>query len=214
MTIGNTPALFNEKQQSARIIINTRPFFRSSGRIHMIQIRPFENRDSIAAGILIADCYTSYILDFVSEDQLANYMGPFFYARSKNTAHQQQIAMFIQSPVVLVAEDENREISGILRGQKGRLHGLFVKDWYFFQNIGRQLVEEFEQYNRQLGSKKVSLAAPLFAVSFYLRIGYKKSTGVRSGWSFQGRGLQWQPMKKVLFKADSSAPAKESVHRT
>ena len=174
----------------------------------MIQIRPYENNDSIAAGNLIAECYTRYVFNFVPEDQLANYMGPFFYAGSNNAAHQQQIAMFIQAPVVLVAEDENKEICGILRGQTGRLHGLFVKDWYFFQNIGRQLVDEFELYNRQQGSKKIALASPLYAVSFYLRIGYKKSTGVRSGWSFQGRGLKWQPMKKVLAKPDKPVSRK------
>jgi hypothetical protein len=39
-------------------------------------------------------------------------------------------------------------------------------------------------------------------------MGYKKSTGVRSGWSFQGRGLQWQPMKKVLIKTKKPSPKK------
>ena len=29
-------------------------------------------------------------------------------------------------------------------------------------------------------------------------MGYKKTTGVRACWSFEGTGLQYQPMKKVL----------------
>jgi hypothetical protein len=166
----------------------------------MVQIRPFNTRDSVAAGVLIADCLTKYILDFVPKHQIADYMGPFFYARSSEPAHQQQIGMFIQAAVVFVAEDENGNISGLLRGQVGRLHGLFVNDWYFFLNTGRKLLEEFENYNQQMGSPKITLASPLYAVPFYLRLGYKKSTGVRSGWCFQGRDLKWQPMKKVFVK--------------
>ena len=133
-------------------------------------------------------------------------MKPFYFARSSEPAHQQQIAMFIRAAVVFVGEDEKGNISGVLRGQPGRLHGLFVNDWYFFQNIGRKLLEEFEQYNQQLGNPKITLASPLYAVPFYLRLGYKKSTGVRSGWCFQGRGLKWQPMKKVLVQSKKQSP--------
>ena len=49
----------------------------------------------------------------------------------------------------------------------------------------------------------IRLASTLYAVPFYTRMGYKKSTGVRNGWSFEGSGFQYQPMKKVL----------EDIHR-
>ena len=39
---------------------------------------------------------------------------------------------------------------------------------------------------------------PGIAVPFYLAMGYVRSTGVRSCWSFEGRGLPVQPMRKVL----------------
>jgi hypothetical protein len=29
-------------------------------------------------------------------------------------------------------------------------------------------------------------------------MGYKKTTGVRPGWSFEGLGLVYQPMKKIM----------------
>jgi len=29
-------------------------------------------------------------------------------------------------------------------------------------------------------------------------LGYRRTTGIRNGWSFEGAGLQYQPMKKVL----------------
>jgi hypothetical protein len=41
----------------------------------------------------------------------------------------------------------------------------------------------------------------LFAVPFYSKLGYQKSTGVRISWSFDGYGLPVQPMKKKLTKA-------------
>jgi hypothetical protein len=61
------------------------------------------------------------------------------------------------------------------------------------------LVEHFEQECMKLGGKVIRLASTLYAVPFYQRLGYKKSTGVRRGWSFEGRGFRWQPMKKPLF---------------
>ena len=45
------------------------------------------------------------------------------------------------------------------------------------------------------------VAATLYAVPFYLKMGFKRTTGVRSGRSFEGRGLMVQPMKKALGDA-------------
>jgi len=42
------------------------------------------------------------------------------------------------------------------------------------------------------------MQATLYAVPFYLSIGFKRSTGVRSGPCFDGEYLPYQPMKKIL----------------
>jgi len=42
--------------------------------------------------------------------------------------------------------------------------------------------------------------ATLFAVPFYQAMGFKKSTGMRKMKSFEGEGLPYQPMKKILKK--------------
>jgi len=42
------------------------------------------------------------------------------------------------------------------------------------------------------------VAATLYALPFDLAMGYKRSTGVRTGWSFEGHGLKFQPMRKIL----------------
>ncbi|MCJ7735498.1 MAG: GNAT family N-acetyltransferase [Anaerolineales bacterium] len=67
------------------------------------------------------------------------------------------------------------------------------------RGIGRLLVIHFEEEIRARGRKLIRVAARMVAVPFYLRLGYKKSTGVRTGWSFNGYGLPIQPMKKVII---------------
>jgi predicted N-acetyltransferase YhbS len=79
-----------------------------------------------------------------------------------------------------------------------RLASLFVHCGYHHQGIGRSLVEYFEKQVLDKGGKLIRVAATLYAVPFYLKMGYKKSTGVRNVRSFQGRNLPIQPMKNVL----------------
>jgi predicted N-acetyltransferase YhbS len=78
------------------------------------------------------------------------------------------------------------------------LGSLFVRKDYHRQGIGCRLVEHFEQACRAEGSQVIRVAATLYAVPFYLKMGYKRSTGVRQSWSFAGHGLPIQPMRKVL----------------
>lgn len=59
-------------------------------------------------------------------------------------------------------------------------------------------MERFEQECVREGSEGVRVQATLYAVPFYLAMGYKRTTGVRQMSSFDGRGLEYQPMKKTL----------------
>jgi GNAT superfamily N-acetyltransferase len=163
----------------------------------MINIRNYHPNDAVDVGILIADTYREFNLDFASPDEIPLLLGPFQHARSTDEAHRQQISRMIQSEIVLVAEDGG-EIVGVLRGRRERLGSLFVRKDHHRQGIGRRLVEHFEQLCIEDGSSAIRVAATLYAVPFYSAQGYKKSTGVRNGWSFEGWGLKYQPMKKVL----------------
>lgn len=60
------------------------------------------------------------------------------------------------------------------------------------------LVERFEQEIKSLGGGVIRVASTMVAVLFYSKMGYKKSTGVRKSWSFDGYGFPIQPMKKVI----------------
>jgi len=86
----------------------------------------------------------------------------------------------------------------VLRGRKERLASLFVREDHHRRGIGRRLVEQFEQECLRQEATVIRVAATLYAIPFYAALGYRKTTGVRNGWSFEGTGLQYQPMKKVL----------------
>lgn len=163
----------------------------------MIIIRDYRDRDAVQTGILIADTYAKYNLSFASQEQLKKLLGPFAYSRSDERDHRKAIAEAISSEMAYVAEEDG-QIAGVLRGRTGRLASLFVKEDYHRQGIGRQLVQRFEKACAERGDSAIKVAATLYAVPFYTAVGYKKTTGIRAGRSFGGRGLRIQPMKKML----------------
>ena len=171
----------------------------------MVIIRRYRESDAASAGRLIAKTFAEFNLSFASPEERDRFLGPFRHADSPEEAHQAAISTVIRSETVLVAVDiggaqdaDEGKLVGILRGRKGRLASLFVQGEYHRQGIGRGLVERFEQEQLQQGAAAVKVAATLYAVPFYLRMGYKRTTGIRSGRSFEGVGLPYQPMKKVL----------------
>ena len=44
----------------------------------------------------------------------------------------------------------------------------------------------------------IRVKATLYGMPFYFAMDYKRSTGVRSGRSFDGHGMSTLPMRKVL----------------
>ena len=171
----------------------------------MLTIHPYQESDAQSVGVLIADTYSQFNLSELPSAQHDEMLGPFLYARSADASHRKAIAEAVRAPMVLVAEADG-QIVGVLRGGRvdglGRtvLQSLFVSGSHHRQGIGRQLVERFEQEYTVRGVRVFKLLATLHAVPFYLEMGYRKSTGVRSIHSFEGRGLMSQPMKKVVKK--------------
>ena len=163
----------------------------------MISIRTYDESDAGSVGRLIADTYGDFNLDFASPEEKAKLLGPFQFARSADEAHRLAIAQAIRASMVFVAEDEG-EIVGVIRGRKERIQSLFVRGDYHRRGIGRALVERFEEESIEQGVGVIRLAATLYAIPFYTALGYRRTTGLRNGWSFEGRGLKYQPMKKVL----------------
>jgi GNAT superfamily N-acetyltransferase len=169
----------------------------------MLTIRRYRESDSRRVGVLIADTYSEFNLSEVTSEQRDAMLGPFLYARSPEAVHQKNIAEALRAPMVLVAEI-NGQIVGVLRGGRvdevGRtvLQSLFVSGKHHRHGIGRKLVERFEKEYIARGVTVFKLLATLHAVPFYLEMGYRRSTGIRSIHSFAGAGLPSQPMKKVV----------------
>jgi GNAT superfamily N-acetyltransferase len=172
--------------------------------VNGITIRDYCEKDAQSVGRLIADTFSEFNLGFASPAQRRAFLGPFLHARSPEQAHQEAIARVIRSEMVFVAEEAG-EIVGVLRARRQRLASLFVRGDCHRQGIGRKLVEHFEEESRRQGVTVIRVAATLYGVPFYLALGYKRSTGLRSGRSFEGRGLPYQPMKKLLACAAAVA---------
>ena len=147
----------------------------------MITIREYTENDAESVGKLIAETYSQFNLAHLSPDELKLALGPFQYAWSDDHTHKEKIASMIRSE---------------------RLASLFVRSDYQRQGVARKLVERFEQECQQYAPMVIRLSATVYAVPFYIQMAYKKSTGLRSGWSFDYHGLPIQPMRKVL-KANS-----------
>jgi len=163
----------------------------------MLTIRPYHEDDAAVVGVLIADTYSRFNLSFASDEELAKLLGPFRHAGSDDPDHREAIAQVLRSPMVFVAEEDG-EIAGVLRGRRERLSSLFVRGDHQRRGIGRRLVEQFEQASIREGVALIRVASTLYGIPFYIALGYRRTTGIRNGWSFEGAGLQYQPMKKVL----------------
>ena len=169
----------------------------------MLITRKFQEEDANQVGILIADTYGKFNLPEMISEKRASMLGPFAFARSSEPEHREAIVQAIGAPSVWVAENEG-EIVGVLRGgrtdSKSRtvLSSLFVSEKNHRQGIAQALVEHFEQEYINQGVTVFKLSSTLYAIPFYLSVGYKKTTGICSMSSFEEEGLPYQPMKKVV----------------
>ena len=163
----------------------------------MTILRAYTSNDALQVGRLIKDTYSQLNLSFLPARDQDPFLGPFQYASNPDPAQLEAIHGVIQSEIVILAEDTEK-IVGVIRGRIGRLGSLFVHHDFHRQGIASLLAEDFEDQIRNQGGKSLKVASSMYAVPFYLKMGYKRSTGVREGWSFQGRGLPIQPMKKIL----------------
>jgi GNAT superfamily N-acetyltransferase len=172
-----------------------------AARANRIDIRRYRESDAPAVGRLIADTFSEFNLSSAPAEERDLLLGPFWHARSPEEDHQAAIAQAIWSEMVFVAVCEG-EFVGVLRGRTTRLGSLFVRGDCHRRGIGRRLVGRFEQECAGQGSSAIKVAATLYAVPFYLEMGYRRTTGVRAYRGFGGSGLVYQPMKKILDKGN------------
>ncbi|MCJ7726475.1 MAG: GNAT family N-acetyltransferase [Acidimicrobiia bacterium] len=93
------------------------------------------------------------------------------------------------------------EVIGVLRGRRGRLQSLFVSGDHQRLGVGTALVKRFEGEIAAGGGGVLRVASTRYGVPFYQAMGYRRTTGERRLRSFQGEGLPYQPMKKIVGAA-------------
>jgi GNAT superfamily N-acetyltransferase len=82
-------------------------------------------------------------------------------------------------------------ILGVVRAKGDMVKNLFVDGRHHGKSIGTRLLEKAEKDIWHEGHRMIRIRASMFAVPFYLKRGYKRTTGTR--WF---HGLKIQPMIK------------------
>ncbi len=103
-------------------------------------------------------------------------------------------AFYISDKTIFYVAEDNKKIIGYIKGNKNKIGNLFVLGSSHKKGIGKKLVELLEKEARKQNSKEIRIRSSIYAVPFYQRIGYKKTTGIRNL-----NNLKVQPMKKLLI---------------
>ncbi len=152
-----------------------------------MKIRKFKSDDIVEAAFLISNTYKTFNKKEGTKDAVQKYIE--FYNPNNNLDTIKK--KFLKSSIFLVAEN-NSKIAGVARGNGNRLINLFVKGELHGKGIGKKFMEVYEKKAASTGSKSIKLNASIYAVPFYQKIGYRKTTGIRNL-----QGLTVQPMKKI-----------------
>lgn len=156
----------------------------------MIKIRKFKNSDLRKVALLVANTFKKFnAQEYFEKEAIKNYLNQ--YDLNKNSK-QKLLQLFKKTPIAYVAV-ENNKIIGIIRGKKDKITNLFVDKNYHRREIGKKLIEKFENEVIKQGSNKIKICSSIYAVSFYKKMGYQKTTGIKNF-----HGLKTQPMKKIL----------------
>ena len=102
-------------------------------------------------------------------------------------------AFYISDKSIFFVAEENNKIIGYIKGSKDRIGNLFVLGNSHKKGVGKKLVELLEKEAKNQNSKEIKIRSSIYAVPFYQKMCYKKTTGVRNL-----HNLKIQPMKKIL----------------
>ena len=153
-----------------------------------IRIRKYHKDDLIRCAKMVRETYMKCCFSDETKQASMEYMD--MYDTDKNFDFTKK--MMEMSKIFFVATVDGH-IVGLVRGSKERIRGLYVDYRYHRKGVGRALLKKFEKEAHSEGSREIRIRGSLYAVLFYQKEGYKKTTGIRS----MG-GVKIQPMKKIL----------------
>lgn len=153
-----------------------------------MKIRKFKLSDTEEIGKLVVKVFSKYNKKEGSKKAVEAYLKKF---RDVNKLKSK----FKNPSIFFVAEDKEK-IIGYIKGNKNRIGNLYILGKYHKKGIGKKLMNKFEKEAEKKKSKFIKVNSSLYAVSFYEKLGYKKTTGIRTLKKLFG--LRYQPMKKEL----------------
>lgn len=154
----------------------------------MIKLRKFQTRDTKDAAFLIFKTFKRFnSAEYFRKSAIDEYLDR--YNLEKNPVEK----LFKGNSIFYLAV-KNDKIVGLIRGNPDRIANLFVDGKKHKKGIGKKLLFKFEREAVKKGSSEIKTRASLYAIPFYQKMGYKKSTGVRNF-----KGLKVCPLRKILL---------------
>ncbi len=155
-----------------------------------MKIRKLQKEDVEGVTLLIFNTFKKFNSeDYFEKEGVQRYLD--MYDIKKNTP-EELYKKFRKSSFFYVATEGER-IIGIIRGNPEKISNLYVSGSCHKRGVGRKLVNKFEFVAKKEGAKKIKVNASLYAVPFYEKVGYKKTTGIRNL-----KGIKVWPMKKII----------------
>ena len=155
-----------------------------------MKIRKYKSADLNSVLSLIRRTYTKFNFNEGSKKASEDYLNKF----SSDKINLVKIKeTFLKIPIFLVGI-KNKKIVGVIIGNMDRIINLYVEGIEHRKGIGAILVDKFERLAKEKGSTRIKIRSSIYAIPFYQKMSYKKTTGIRSFYS-----LKFQPMIK-LFK--------------
>lgn len=156
-----------------------------------MKFRKFKKRDARQIAEIKNSVFSSFNkLEYFKKNAVSKYLSN----TNPKKSDQELFEAFkiTQDSIFFVAEEDDK-ILGYIKGNKNRIANLFVLGKTHRKGIGKKLVNLFEKEAEKQNSKEIKIRSSIYAIPFYQKMDYKKTTGVRNF-----HGLKIQPMKKFL----------------
>ncbi|HOO32979.1 MAG TPA: GNAT family N-acetyltransferase [Thermotogota bacterium] len=153
-------------------------------------IRLFKKSDTVSVANLIYNTFKTYNGDAYFQEGAVEKTLENFDTEKKS---EDELFDFIGRCDIFFVYEFDGQIAGVVRGYKNKLSSLFVSGDHHGKKIGQKLIQAFEEEVIKRGSDYIELTATLYAVNFYLKQGYEKTSDI-----IDYDGLKVYPMKKEL----------------
>ena len=140
-----------------------------------MKIRKARKKDVFEISMLISKTFEKFCSDDGTKEGVKRYID--LHNPKKNLENIQK--SYYKSPIFFIAV-QNNKIMGVIRGNSSKIGNLFVKEEYHKKGIAKKLISRFEKEAKKNNSKEIKICASLYAIPFYQKMGYKKTTGIKN----------------------------------